>query len=70
MQGFLTVVSVIGMRMCDHSKESCRAGLSCGAVYIRDTKRLVSVNIFSVEGNSAGIFLSKLSPRIFVIKVK
>ena len=29
---------------------------------------LVSVNICSVEGNSAGIFVSKVSPGIFVIK--
>ena len=36
----------------------------------RGTKRLVSVNICSVEGNSAGIFVSKVhvSPGIFVIK--
>ena len=34
------------------------------------TKRLVSVNICSVEGNSAGIFVSKVSPGLFVIKVK
>ena len=33
-------------------------------------KRLVSVNICSVEGNSAGIFVSKVSPGIFVIKIK
>ena len=31
---------------------------------------LVSVNICSVEVNSAGIFFSKVSPGIFVIKVK
>ena len=37
---------------------------------IRGTKRLVSVNICSVEGNSANIFASKVSPGIFVIKVK
>ena len=36
----------------------------------RGTKRLVSVNICSVEGNSADIFVSKVSPGIFVIKVK
>ena len=36
----------------------------------RGTKRLVSVNICSVEGNSAGIFVSKVTPGIFVIKVK
>ena len=33
-------------------------------------KRLVSVNICSVEGNSAGIFVSKLSPGIFLVKEK
>ena len=38
--------------------------------YHRGTKRLVSVNICSVEGNSADIFVSKVSPGIFVIKVK
>ena len=38
--------------------------------YIRGTKRLVSINICSVEGNSADIFVSKVSPGIFVIKVK
>ena len=37
---------------------------------IRGTKRLVSVNICSVEGNSATIFVSKVSPGIFVIKEK
>ena len=36
----------------------------------RGTKRLVSVNICSAEGNSAGIFVSKVSPRIFVVKEK
>ena len=36
--------------------------------YNRGTKRLVSVDICSVEGNSAGIFVSKVSPGIFVIK--
>ena len=36
----------------------------------RGTKRLVSVNICSVEGNSADIFVSKVPPGIFVIKVK
>ena len=36
----------------------------------RGTKRLVSVNICSVEGNSAGIFDSKVSPGIFVVKEK
>ena len=34
----------------------------------KGTKRLVSVNICSVEGNSAGIFDSKVSPGIFVVK--
>ena len=38
--------------------------------FIRGTKRLVSVNICSVEGNSAGIFDSKVSPGIFVVKEK
>ena len=38
--------------------------------FIRGTKRLVSVNICSVEGNSAAIFVSKVSPGIFVIKEK
>ena len=37
---------------------------------LRGTKRLVSVNICSVESYSAGIFVSKVSPGIFVIKVK
>ena len=36
----------------------------------RGTKRLVSVNICSKEGKSAGVFVSKISPGIFVIKVK
>ena len=36
----------------------------------RGTKQLVSANICSVEGNSAGIFVRKVSPGIFVIKVK
>ena len=36
----------------------------------RGTKRLVSVNICSVEGNSAGIFDSRVSPGIFVVKEK
>ena len=34
---------------------------------VRDTKRLVSENICSVEGNSAAIFFSKASPGIFGI---
>ena len=37
---------------------------------IRGTKPLVSENICSVEGNWAAIFVSKVSPGIFVIKVK
>ena len=36
----------------------------------RGTKRLVSVNICSAECNSAGIFDSKVSPGIFVVKGK
>ena len=36
----------------------------------RGTKRLVSVNICSVEGNSADIFVSKVSPGILVVKEK
>ena len=36
----------------------------------RGTKRQVSVNICSVEDNSASVFFSKVSPGIFVIKVK
>ena len=36
----------------------------------RGTKRLVSVNICSVEGNSADTFVSKVPPGIFVIKVR
>ena len=36
----------------------------------RGTKRLVSVNICSVEGNSAAIFVGKVSPGIFVLKEK
>ena len=39
-------------------------------ISVRGTKRLVSVNICSVEGNSADIFVSKVSAGIFVIKVK
>ena len=35
----------------------------------RGTKRLVSVNSCTVEGNSADICVSKVSPEIFVIKV-
>ena len=44
--------------------------LGGGGGSVRGTQRLVSVNICSVEGNSAGIFGSKLSPRGFVIKEK
>ena len=36
------------------------------AMIIRGTKRLVSVNIFSAEGNSASIFVSNVSAGIFV----
>ena len=36
----------------------------------RSTKRLVSVYICSVEGNSAAIFVGKVSPGIFVLKEK
>ena len=32
------------------------------------TKRLVSVNICLVEGNSAGVFVSEVSPGILVVK--
>ena len=35
---------------------------------IKGTKRLVSVQICSVKDNSAGIFVSKVPPGIFVIK--
>ena len=41
-----------------------------GMTTVRGTKRLVSVNICSVEGNWADIFGSKVPPGIFVIKVK
>ena len=41
-----------------------------GRVARRGTKRLVSVNICSLEGNSGGIFVSKVSPGSFVIKEK
>ena len=34
---------------------------------LKGTKRLVSVNICSVENNSAGIFVSRVSTGIFVI---
>ena len=40
------------------------------AYHIRATKRLVSVNICSVEGYSADIFVSKVSPGILVVKRK
>ena len=36
----------------------------------RGTKRPASVNIGSAEGNWAAIFVSKVLPVIFVIKVK
>ena len=36
----------------------------------REHQTLVSVNICSVEVNSAGIFFSKVLPGIFVIEVK
>ena len=39
-------------------------------ILTRGTKRLVSVNICSVEGNLADIFVSKVLPGIFVMKVK
>ena len=52
----------------------CASPLHHFIVYFRSDyrgiKQLVSVNICSVEGNSAGIFASKLSTGIFVIKVK
>ena len=38
--------------------------------FFRGTKRLISVNICSAEGNSAGIFVSKVSPGISVAKEK
>ena len=40
------------------------------SILIKGTKRLVSVNICSVEGYSVGIFVSKMSPAILVIKVQ
>ena len=51
----------------------------CGLLYVLlravghhsgGTKRLVSVNICLVEGNSAGISVSNVSAGIFVIKEK
>ena len=52
-------------------KNACAGGNpKCSRVNSKGTKRVVSVNICSVEGNSAGIFVSKLSTGIFVIKVK
>ena len=42
----------------------------CQIKLVRGIKRLVSVNICSVEGNSAGIFDSKVSLGIFVVKEK
>ena len=36
--------------------------------WTRGTERLVSANIRSVEGNSAGIFVGKVSPGIFLVK--
>ena len=42
----------------------------CVSQMIRGTKRLVSVDICSVEGNSADIFVSKVSPEILVVKRK
>ena len=36
----------------------------------RGSKRLVSVNICSVEGNSAGVFVSKVPPEICVTEGK
>ena len=44
--------------------------ISCMRRSYRGTKRLLSVNICSVEGNSADIFDSKVSPGIFVVKEK
>ena len=43
---------------------------SFASCFDRGTKRLVSVNICSVEGNSADIFFSKVSPGIFYNKGK
>ena len=37
--------------------------------FLRGTKRLASINIYSVEGNSGNIFVSIVSPEIFVLKV-
>ena len=37
---------------------------------LRGTKRLVSVHVCSTDGNSAGFFISKVSPGIFVIKAR
>ena len=39
-------------------------------ISFRRTKQLLSKNIFSVEGSLAGIFVSKVSAGIFVIKEK
>ena len=39
-------------------------------IVLRGTKRLVSENICSEEGHSAAIFVTKVSPGIFVVKVK
>ena len=37
---------------------------------VRGTKRLVSISNCSVEGNSAGVFVSKVSPGILVVQRK
>ena len=50
--------------------EEIRLLWSSSSTFVRGTKRLVSVNICSVEGNSADIFVSKVPPGIFAIKVK
>ena len=50
-------------------EQTCPGCCPAGSIF-RGTKRLVSINICSVEGNSADIFFSKVSPGIFVIKVK
>ena len=38
--------------------------------HYRGTKRLDSVNVCSVEGNSADIFVTEVSPGILVVKRK
>ena len=60
-----TLLTVVRSAVDDEDENGLKLSFSFN---IMGTKRLVSVHVCLVEGYSAGIFVSKVSPGIFVIK--